>query len=269
MSGWVLIIPPSESKSCGAKGSTFAETRKSRKTNSFPDLDEPRTVLINYLQALIERGQAMDRIFEANGTALTEAVAWNRALLNAPVIPARDLYTGVMYKAIDYKTLAAREKKLFDQQTLIVSGLFGLLRPSDLVPPYKLKISANLGGLVGKLPNYWRRPVSELLRREVRGKVVWDFLPDQHRRVWDNTGEVAARHQVKFVKRIIRSGVAEFKTISHHSKALKGALIRHLLKKNAETPKDLHDFVHEDGYVYNRELSVTSRRESILVFAAE
>jgi cytoplasmic iron level regulating protein YaaA (DUF328/UPF0246 family) len=87
--------------------------------------------------------------------------------------------------------------------------------------------------------------------------------------VWDGTGEIAACHRVKFVKRIVRSGVAEYKTISHHSKSLKGALIRHLLAKNATKPSDLTDFTHDDGYRYYRELSVTSREGNLLVFAAE
>jgi uncharacterized protein len=175
----------------------------------------------------------------------------------------------VMYRAIDFKTLKAPEKKLFDNQTLIISGLFGLVAPTDRLPPYKLKIGANLGGVVGKISNYWRGPVSEILRHELKGKVVWNLLPDQHARIWDNTGEVKANHQVKFVKRVVRSGIAEWKTISHHSKSLKGALIRHLLEKNAASPKALHDFTHPDGYAYAPSLSVENKRSSLLVFAAE
>ena len=110
--------------------------------------------------------------------------------------------------------------------------------------------------------------MSEIIRQEVRGKVVWDFLPDQHKRLWDNTGEFVAHHQIKFVKRVIRSGVAEYKTISHHSKGLKGALIRHLLRRNAHEPSELHDFKHPDGYRYSEELSVNKSNDSVLVFAA-
>ncbi len=270
MGGWLLLIPPSESKKTPPNGNAnYPDIRRDKKRNSFPELDVARDVLISQLIAAIDRGTGLDRLFEMTGETLGEAIAWNRLLPNAPTAAARDLYSGVMYEAIDFGTLKMAEKKLFDKNALIISGLFGLLRPSDWIPAYKLKIGANLGGAVGKVAHFWRRPVSELLRRELRGKIVWDFLPDQHRRVWDSTGEVVAHHQVKFVKRIIRSGVAEYKTISHHSKALKGSLIRHLLAKNAESPKDLHDFVHPDGYSYNRELSVNSKRESTLVFAAD
>ena len=78
-----------------------------------------------------------------------------------------------------------------------------------------------------------------------------------------------ARHQVKFVRRIVRSGVAEWKTISHQSKSLKGALVRHLLQKDANSPAALRDFTHPEGYHYEPSLSVESKREAQLVFAAD
>ncbi len=270
LSGWILLIPPSESKVAPpARGPTLVEVRKKKKTNAFPELEPFREMVQEAVRVALERGLGLEQLFEVSGSSLDHAIACNRRLLSSTAVPARQLYSGVMWEAIGYEELKAVEKRRFDRQALVFSALFGLLRPTDCIPLYKLKMGGNLGGNVGKLVQFWRRPVSEVLRRELKGKVVWDFLPDIHRRVWDNTGEVVARHQVKFVKRIVRGGVAEYKTISHHSKALKGALIRHLLKKNAASPKDLKDFHHPDGYTYHRELSVESARESQLVFAAE
>jgi hypothetical protein len=270
MSDWVLLIPPSEGKAAPPASGPILEKARSRiKTNAFPSLDPLRDHVMDGLAGVLQRNVRLDLFFEVTNDALAEAIRLNSAIATAPTAPARDIYSGVMYDAVAFSTLKAAEKKLFDQKALIISGLYGLLRPTDHIAPYKLKIGADLGGVVGKLTQYWRRPVSELLRREVRGKVVWDFLPEAHRRVWDSTGETVARHQVRFVKRVVRSGVAEYKTISHHSKSLKGALIRHLLSCNASDPEQLHDFQHPDGYRFNRELSVFGRVESTLVFSAE
>ncbi|MBX3728243.1 MAG: peroxide stress protein YaaA [Candidatus Sumerlaeia bacterium] len=270
MSDWVLLIPPSETKAGPpGNGMLFDNARRSRRTNSFRELEEAREMVFDSLQAVLNRNGGWEEVFEVRGSALEEALRLNRSFQRSTTMPARDLYQGVMYQAINFRTLKAAEKKIFDKQALIFSGLFGLVRPTDRIPPYKLKMTSNLGGVVGRVGNFWRRPVSEILRRELRGKVVWDFLPDQYRRVWDGTGEVEAVHQVKFVKRVIRSGVAEWKTISHHSKALKGALIRHLLMKDASSPKALRDFTHPDGYHYDPSLSVEGRRQALLVFAAE
>jgi len=270
MTDWVLLIPPSEGKANPPpNGPTLEKARARIKTNAFPSLDPLREHVIEALSALLHRNTRLDQFFEVTGEALAEAIRINHAIATSSTAPARDIYNGVMYEAIDFPSLKAAQRKLFDQKALIISGLFGLLRPTDSIPPYKLKIGADLGGVVGKLTQFWRRPVSELLRREIRGKVVWDFLPEAHRRVWDSTGETVARHQVRFVKRVVRSGVAEYKTISHHSKALKGALVRHLLACDASDPEELHDFQHPDGYRFNRELSVFGRVESTLVFSSE
>jgi uncharacterized protein len=270
MSDWILLLPPSEGKAAAPlSGPCFEEIRKRTASNSFRDLDPFRLQLMDALEEVLERGLGLEKLFDVTGESLQEAIVINREVRRAATLPARDLYNGVMYQAIGYSSLKADEKKLFNSHSLIFSGFFGLLRPTDRIPPYKLKMGANLGGMVGKVVAFWKRPVSEILRREVRGKVVWDFLPDQHRRTWDGTGEIVARHQVKFVKRIVRDGIAEYKTISHHSKALKGALVRHLLRKNASKPGELEDFVHEDGYRFNPELSVRNKRASVLVFSAD
>lgn len=270
MSDWILLLPPSEGKAAAPSGgSSFEEARKRRTSNYFCELDPLRLQLFDALEEVLERGAGLEKLFDVTGDSLQEAILINREIRRASTLPARDLYNGVMYQAIDYTTLKAAQKKAFNKQTVIFSGAFGLLRPSDRIPPYKMKMGANLGGVVGKVVSYWKRPVSEILRKELRGKVVWDFLPDQHRRAWDGTGEIVARHQVKFVKRIIRDGIAEYKTISHHSKSLKGALIRHLLSVKASTPGELQDFVHPDGYSFNPELSVLNKRASVLVFSSE
>lgn len=270
MGDWVLLIPPSESKATApGNGMLFENAWKSKRTNSLKELNPHREQLIEAVDTILKRRHRLEDIFEARGEALDECIRLNHALRESTTLPARDLYSGVMYEAIRYKTLSKDQKARYNKQTLIFSGLFGLVRPSDRIPPYKLKMSANLGGYIGKVANYWRTPVSEVLRQELKGKVVWNFLPDQHRRVWDGTGEIKANHTVKFVKRVVRSGVAEWKTISHHSKSLKGALIRHLLDKDASTPKALMDFEHPDGYKYSPSLSVRSRSQATLVFAAE
>lgn len=270
MPQWVLLLPPSETKAPAPReGLTWEETRPKPRFNAFPELDDYRRMAIRGLQGALERQKGLEDIFEVQGEALEEAINLNRKILTASTQPAIKLYRGVMYQALDYPSLSAKARDRLQKQALIVSGLYGLLRPADCIPPYKLKMTANLGGLVGKVINFWRCSVSELLRRELKGKIVWDFLPDAHKRIWDGSGEIVARHQVKFVKHVVRSGVAEWKTISHHSKTLKGALVRFLVENDPVDPLSVRRFSHPDGYHYAPSLSVESKRASLLVFAAE
>jgi len=267
---WVLLLPPSETKAIPENTEMpWQEARTKPRFNSFPELDPLRLMVIKGLLGAIERRRGLEQIFEVRGEALEEAITINRRILEGPTLPANRLYRGVMYEAIRWDNLSRSSRDRLNKQSLILSGLFGVVRPTDRIPPYKLKMSANLGGLVGKVANFWRSAISEILRQELRGKVVWDFLPDSHKRAWDGSGEIEAHHQVKFVKRVVRSGVAEWKTISHHSKALKGALVRYLVEHDASDPSVLRGFRHPDGYKYEPSLSVENKRASLLVFATE
>ena len=62
---------------------------------------------------------------------------------------------------------------------LIVSGLFGVVAPPDPIPHYKLKMSAALPG-TGRLSTWWRPRLTAALAEQLRGRVVWDLLPQEH-----------------------------------------------------------------------------------------
>ena len=96
----------------------------------------------------------------------------------------------------------------------------GLVRGDDQVPDYRLKMSANLAPL-GKLSTWWRDDLSAMLDRRLRGKVVVDLLPKEHRAAWRPDDRVEGV-SVEFVDPTGRPG-------AHFAKAAKGRLARALL----------------------------------------
>src|SRR5688572_8680634 len=73
----------------------------------------------------------------------------------APTRPAMARYTGVLYQELAWSTLPAAARGRGDAQVRTVSGLWGLVAPTDPIPPYRLKMSASLDGL-GRLSTWWR-----------------------------------------------------------------------------------------------------------------
>jgi cytoplasmic iron level regulating protein YaaA (DUF328/UPF0246 family) len=55
---------------------------------------------------------------------------------------AAERYNGEMFKAIDYKTLSKEGKHFFEENFIIVSGMYGFLKPLDSIGNYKLPIEA-------------------------------------------------------------------------------------------------------------------------------
>jgi cytoplasmic iron level regulating protein YaaA (DUF328/UPF0246 family) len=192
------------------------------------------------------------------GDALAAATAANLEVATAPTLPAIERYTGVLYGALDTASMPAARQRRIDAQVRIVSGLWGVVAPRDLIPDYKLKMSATLARL-GRLSTWWRPAVTAALAPEVEGRTVWDLLPNEHRSAWapDLAGSGAPREvvTVRFLDDVERNGRRQLVTVSHWNKLLKGALVRHVVATQLEDVDGLAAFTHPLGYVYERALT--------------
>lgn len=263
MADYILLLPPSEGKAAGgSKRTNWPALADDPKRNAFPALNEPRAAVLQALHAALADPAVDDeKLFGVKGEALDAALAVNGALPGGPLLPAIERYTGVMFDFLDYAGMAPRVRTAFNGHALLFSGLWGLLRPRDLIPDYKLKMDASLPAL-GPLATFWRPHVSAALNPLAARKVVWDLLPGAHARAWDGKADYAARWQVKFVE--AKGG--KLRTVTHWSKALKGALVRYICANRVTDPAALCDFSHPEGYVYRPEQSKLSKRGGELLF---
>lgn len=227
----VLLLPPSEGKAEGGR-----RRGRARVPRSFPELSTARNEVSGALgRAMADRALA-GRLLGVRGEALDAAVRANCSLRDGPVLPAIDRYTGVLYDHLDATSLGAAAQRRLRTRTLVVSGLWGLVRPDDPLPAYKLKMDAALPPL-GRLGTWWRPRLSPVLDEVTAGAVVWDLLPAAHARVWAEPDRAPAlRVTVAFAAEQRRAGAIARTAITHWSKALKGALARHLLSSTPSAP---------------------------------
>jgi cytoplasmic iron level regulating protein YaaA (DUF328/UPF0246 family) len=153
-------------------------------------------------------------------------------------------YTGVLFRELDWPSLPAAARRRGNDQVRVVSGLWGLVAPTDPIPLYRLKMSAAVGDL-GRLSTWWRPRLAPILHERVAGAVVWDLLPIEHTAAMDWASAAPARRvTVRFLD-------AEGRTISHWNKLLKGSLVRWLLTAQPPGPEALTDFEHPLGYRFD------------------
>jgi cytoplasmic iron level regulating protein YaaA (DUF328/UPF0246 family) len=211
----VLLLPPSEGKALGGDGPPWAAG-----TMADPGLDRHRRTVL----AAARAAGATPR----RGSA---------------TMPAIERYTGVLYRELDWPSLSAAARQRGADQVRIASGLWGLVAPSDPIPHYKLKASAKLGDL-GTLAAWWRPRLAPVLAERTAGRVVWDLLPIEHRRMaaWDDPAVVPAQ---RVVVRFVDPGG---QTISHWNKLLKGAVVRWVLEAQPRSAADLAGFEHPLGH---------------------
>jgi cytoplasmic iron level regulating protein YaaA (DUF328/UPF0246 family) len=270
MPNYTILLPPSEGKAPGGDDCrNWFDIADDRRLNAYCEMDLPRRAVINALLASLSQPTAsLSKLFSVKGERLDEAIATNGKLPAGPLMPAIHRYSGVMYDFLDYDSMDSTGQAAFNEHVVIFSGLWGLLRPMDLIPDYKLKMDASLPGL-GKVSAFWKPLVSALLNPMLDERVVWDLLPGAHRAAWDGKANYAARWQVKFVQPGERKGKPVYKTVTHWSKALKGALVRFICEQGVTSPDALVDFSHPEGYVYRPDESKLDERGGELLFVKE
>lgn len=92
--------------------------------------------------------------------------------------PAIDRYSGVMYKAIAYQDLDDNAQKFFDTHVRIVSGMWWLLTPQDMIPDYKLPISQRW------LVPYRKKTLTDMMISDKIGPIV-SLLPMSYHKMID------------------------------------------------------------------------------------
>lgn len=252
MPNFIILLPPSEGKEPG--GNPFApdmfDYRTANTFNYFNQLNPQRRELINHLQEVIRGGEAdLETIFGVTGAHLEEAVAANLEIYDAPLISALDRYSpGVMYKSMDFAGLPTGAQRRLLENGIIFSGVFGLLRPDDLIPNYRLRMDASLPDL-GRVATYWKPLISPVLNERVEGKFVWNLLPGVHRDAWDDNHTYEESISVRF---FVEDG-DERKPVTHSVKPLRGQLVNFIVRETAESLEPLLEWRHPDGYVYDPE----------------
>ena len=151
----LILLPPSESKANRRRGRPADAA-----TWSFPSLATTRE---RVAAALVETSRSPDAAALLGvSEGLLDEVARNLTLSTAPATPAAEVYTGVLYDALDLATLDPAARRRANRWLVVVSALHGAVRPGDRITAYRLSMGATLPGL-GPLAQVWRPALDEVL----------------------------------------------------------------------------------------------------------
>lgn len=178
------------------------------------------------------------RLLGVGGPTLDRARAANRALVDAPTLPAGERFTGVVWGHLDLATLSPPARARADDGVLVVSALLGVCALGDPVPDFRCKLSASLPRL-GRLAPWWRPHLSAVLDDALAGSLVVDLLPQEHAAAWTPDPS-------RYDHRRVRLTDDRGRTVGHDAKAAKGRLARALL--SAERPEQVLARGSFDGF---------------------
>lgn len=232
-----ILLPPSEGKATGGRGRPLDTDRL-----SFPELNPMRRAVLDALVHASARDDALDVLGAPKGAA--DQVAANVDVWSAPARRVSDLYTGVLYDALDAASLDAPARRRAGTRLVVVSALFGALRLGDRVPPYRLSMDVDLPG-VGRLAPAWRGPLDQVLPAAAGSGLVVDMRSSTYVAAWRPTGALAERTVAVHVVRETDRGRS---AVSHMAKHTRGLLTRYLLAHDVDprTPEALVDALRDD-----------------------
>lgn len=255
MTNYIILLPPSESKNQGGnEEKPYRITENLEKYNYFKNLNSQREFIYDNLRETIQHStlEEVEKIFELKNKKLHEAIENTYDLLNKETMPSIKRYTGVMFKAINYEKFNVKQKENFEKSTIFIDGMFGLLKPQDMIPEYKLKITSKINEL--NITNFWKNEVQNTLNKEFKNKIIIDILPQSHRKIIDKKKESYNCDQYIQISFCDKKN-NKIKQAGHNSKQLKGELINYISQFENINRKDLENFTHKSGYFYSEELS--------------
>ena len=124
------------------------------------------------------------------GPTQSDDVRRNADLLTAPTTRADATYTGVLYEALDLATLDAAARRRASRWLAVTSSVFGLVRPGDRIPSYRLAGGVNLPGL-GVVSAHWRTALDPAVREAAGRGLVVDLRSTTYAAFWRPDRELA------------------------------------------------------------------------------
>lgn len=199
-----------------------------------------------YLSDLMEISQKLaDENWERNQNWKAKPSAKESA-------PAMFAFTGEVYRGLDAKTLDKKAVDYLQKNYRMLSGLYGLLKPSDKIMLYRLEMGRSFEFEHYKnLYEFWREKVTEQLNSELKSKdLILNLASSEYSKVLDKKKLNAPVIDFDFYE--MKDG--KLKTIVVYTKHARGLVVRFCAETQAKTLNDVKAF-NLEGYRIDEELS--------------
>ena len=241
------------------------------------DMDAPSRVTAPTLPAHLDESERLVRTLRgksANALGalmnLSEPLAalnrqryrdWARPFDAEVARPAIEAFRGDVYAGLDVDTLDAGELDAAQRRVRILSGLYGVLRPFDLMRAYRLEMGTRLATRRGAtLYDFWGARLTEALNAELAdgdGAPVVNLASNEYFRAIDPKALAAP-----VVSPVFRDGKnGDYKVVSFFAKRARGAMARHLVRADDASPDAVRAF---DGLGYR--FDAASSTDAVPVF---
>jgi|TARA_B110000003_G_scaffold270601_1_gene303348 cytoplasmic iron level regulating protein YaaA (DUF328/UPF0246 family) len=162
--------------------------------------------------------------------------------------PAIFMFNGDVYSGLDSKSFSNKSLKILQKNVRIISGLYGLLRPFDLIQPYRLEMGTFLkNGSNNNLYEFWKKKITNYIIQETDSdEILVDLASKEYSSAIDFNS--IKNPVISPIFKDFKNG--KLKIISFYAKKARGVMSKFLIERDAKVYDDIIAF-SEDGYLYS------------------
>lgn len=164
--------------------------------------------------------------------------------------PAVYAFNGEVYQGLDAYSISDKKMEKLQRTLRILSGLYGILNPLDLIQPYRLEMGTQLKvGRKKNLYEFWKKEVTAHLNSELEDDELFVNLASN-----EYFGAVDTKAlKVPVITPIFKDWKNDkLKVLSFFAKKARGSMVRYIIDSDAKTLDDIKGF-DMDGYIYSKE----------------
>jgi cytoplasmic iron level regulating protein YaaA (DUF328/UPF0246 family) len=178
---------------------------------------------------------------------------WPKALTPQTAIPAGYIFNGAAYVGLDFPTLSIKAQERGQDQLRILSGLYGLLKPFDLMYPYRLEMGTSLK-VTPKITNlykFWDKKIHNQLLTEMKESGS-NLLVNVASTEYSKAAMLNKMKDIEIITPVFkdRNKKGEYKVNMHYAKTARGLMTRYILEHGIQSSNDLMSF-DVNGYAYS------------------
>ena len=159
-------------------------------------------------------------------------------------------FKGDVYNGINAPTLSTEDLDFAQDKVRMLSGLYGVIRPLDLIQPYRLEMGTKLSNAKGNdLYDYWGSDISDVLNDD-ESELIINLASIEYFKAIDKKSLNAKILDIVFKEKKGDS----YKVIGIYAKRARGLMVNFIIRNRLDNPEALKDF-SDEGYRFDRELS--------------
>lgn len=220
--------------------------------------------LLAHSQELIDVSRTLSASEIANLMSVSEKIAnlnverfrnWQADFDFSNARQALFAFKGDVYTGLDAYSLKDQDIDYAQQHLRMLSGLYGLLRPLDLMMPYRLEMGTKLKNPRGSnLYEFWGTIITDLINEDLaaaKSELLVNIASDEY---YKSVKE--SKIQAEIIKPVfLDQKNGKYKVISFYAKKARGLMARYIIENKIERAEDLKGF-NSDGYYFDADSSL-------------